>query len=182
MSQKKRRLIYILVVFTLLFAGFSGSRFLKSHKNNIKKKRPEILAPMVRTVEVRAGKQSISISGEGTVRPLNEISLVPQVGGKIQYVAPFLVNGGAFKKGDTLLRIESIDYELAVTLDACGSNAELGPLPAVTCEAFGSAGASRDSDSDGAHPRRRIGTAAMTPASPGARELLTIGCSLSVDT
>jgi len=116
MSHKKKRLIYILVIIVFLFLGFSGFRILKTHKNTIKKTRPEVLAPMVKTVTVKAGKQSISISGEGTVRPLNEISLVPQVGGKIQYVAPFLVNGGAFKKDDTLLRIEPIDYELAVTL------------------------------------------------------------------
>jgi len=116
MSRKKKRWIYILLVIVFLLVGFSGFRFLKSHKNNIKKTRPEVLAPMVKTVTVNAGKQSISISGEGTVRPLNEISLVPQVGGKIQYAAPFLVNGGAFKKDDALLRIEPIDYELAVTL------------------------------------------------------------------
>ena len=116
MSHKKKRLIYILVIIVFLFLGFSGFRILKTHKNTIKKTRPEILAPMVKTVTVKAGKQSISISGEGTVRPLNEISLVPQVSGKLQYVAPFFVNGGAFKKGDTLLRIEPIDYELTVTL------------------------------------------------------------------
>ncbi|MBW1828921.1 MAG: efflux RND transporter periplasmic adaptor subunit, partial [Deltaproteobacteria bacterium] len=54
--------------------------------------------------------------GEGTVRPVNEISLVPQVEGKIQYTSSSMVNGGEFKKGDILLRIEPLDYELAVTL------------------------------------------------------------------
>jgi RND family efflux transporter MFP subunit len=47
---------------------------------------------------------------------LREINLVPQVGGKVVYVSPSLVNGGMFGKGDILLRIDPVDYELAVTL------------------------------------------------------------------
>jgi len=47
---------------------------------------------------------------------LREINLVPQVGGKVIYVSPALVNGGEFSQGDTLLRIEPVDYQLAVTL------------------------------------------------------------------
>lgn len=31
-------------------------------------------------------------------------------------MSPALVNGGAFSKGDTLLRIDPVDYQLAVTL------------------------------------------------------------------
>jgi RND family efflux transporter MFP subunit len=38
------------------------------------------------------------------------------VGGKVVYVSPSLVNGGKFGKGDTLLGIDPVDYELAVTL------------------------------------------------------------------
>jgi RND family efflux transporter MFP subunit len=38
------------------------------------------------------------------------------VDGKVVYMSPALVNGGEFSKGDTLLRIDPVDYELAVTL------------------------------------------------------------------
>jgi RND family efflux transporter MFP subunit len=56
------------------------------------------------------------VRGEGTVKPLREIQLVPQVNGKVVFASPVLVNGGEFKKGDTLLRIDPLDYQLAVTL------------------------------------------------------------------
>ena len=71
---------------------------------------------MVRTVKIKTGSQPVRIQGEGTVRPLREINLVPQVDGKVIYVSPSLVNGGEFSKGETLLRIDPVDYELAVTL------------------------------------------------------------------
>jgi RND family efflux transporter MFP subunit len=47
---------------------------------------------------------------------LREINLVLEVGGKVVGVSPALVNGGVFKEGDTLLQIDPVDYELAVTL------------------------------------------------------------------
>jgi RND family efflux transporter MFP subunit len=65
---------------------------------------------------VKTGPQNIYIQGEGTVRPLREIDLVPQVGGKLVYVSPSLVNGGVFRKDELLLRIDPVDYQLAVTL------------------------------------------------------------------
>jgi RND family efflux transporter MFP subunit len=44
--------------------------------------------------------------------------LVPQVSGKVLGTAASLVSGGTFKAGDELLKIDPIDYELAVTLAA----------------------------------------------------------------
>ncbi|MGB5155866.1 hypothetical protein [Desulfobacterium sp. N47] len=44
------------------------------------------------------------------------IRLVPQVGGKVVYISPALVNGGEYKKDEVLLKIDPADYEIAVTL------------------------------------------------------------------
>ncbi len=46
--------------------------------------------------------------------PRYVVSMRPQVGGKVEWVSSNLVNGGSFKKGQPLLRIETKDYELAV--------------------------------------------------------------------
>jgi RND family efflux transporter MFP subunit len=70
----------------------------------------------VRTTTIRLDSQPMIVEGEGTVRPLREIQLVPQVSGKIVYISPSLVDGGQFNKDDPLLRIDPVDYELAVTL------------------------------------------------------------------
>ncbi len=100
----------------LLALGALGMIKLTESKPQIKKRKVVIPLPMVRTMEVRTASQAVVIKGEGTVKPLQEIDLVPQVDGKVVHIASSLLNGGQFKKGDTLLRIEPEDYRLAVTL------------------------------------------------------------------
>jgi RND family efflux transporter MFP subunit len=112
----KRRLIHAIITVLFVMSGVLGMRALTASKPEMKKRRPTTPVPMVRTVTVTTGPQAVHVLGEGTVRPLREINLVPQVGGKVVYVSPSLVNGGKFGKGDTLLRIDPVDYELSVTL------------------------------------------------------------------
>ncbi|MBW1742406.1 MAG: efflux RND transporter periplasmic adaptor subunit [Deltaproteobacteria bacterium] len=112
----KRRLIHLGITVVLVMLGVFGMRALTSSKPEMKKSKPTTPVPMVRTVTVTTGPQAVHVLGEGTVRPLREINLVPQIGGKVVYVSPSLVNGGRFSKGDTLLRIDPADYEIAVTL------------------------------------------------------------------
>jgi RND family efflux transporter MFP subunit len=71
---------------------------------------------MVTAVPIQIDDLAIPIIGEGTVRSLREIQLVPQVSGRIVYASTALADGGDFKKGEILLRIDPVDYQLAVTL------------------------------------------------------------------
>ena len=64
----------------------------------------------------RVAEQRLVIKGQGAVRPVREIDLVPEVAGKVIYVSPSLLNGGQFKAGETLVKIDPVDYELAVIL------------------------------------------------------------------
>jgi RND family efflux transporter MFP subunit len=116
MSKTKRRFLHVAIVIVLVALGALGLRALTASKPEIKKRKPTAAIPMVRTITVKTGPQSIHILGEGTVRPLREINLVPQVGGKVVYASPSLVNGGEFSQDETLLRIDPVDYQLAVTL------------------------------------------------------------------
>jgi membrane fusion protein, multidrug efflux system len=116
MSTKKRRLFHFGIALVLIALGGLGMVKLTASRPQLEKRTTTVPAPMVRTVRVQTGPQPVLITGEGTVRPLQQINLVPQVGGKVVFVSPSLVNGGEFKKGDTLLRIDPEDYRLAVTL------------------------------------------------------------------
>jgi len=116
MTRKKRRLLQFVITIALIALGALGMIKLTASKTQLKKLKPAVPAPVVRTIRVETGPQQVRITGEGTVRPLQQISLVPQVGGKAVFVSSSLVNGGEFKKGDTLLRIDPEDYRLAVTL------------------------------------------------------------------
>ncbi len=116
MSKTKRRLLHFGIALVLIALGGLGMVKLTASKPQLQKRKTTVPAPMVRTLKVETGSQPVIITGEGTVRPLRQIILVPQVGGKLVYVSPAVVNGGEFKKGDTLLRIDREDYRLAVTL------------------------------------------------------------------
>jgi RND family efflux transporter MFP subunit len=116
MNMTKKRLLHIVVTLALVALGALGMFVLTSSKPQIKKQKQAVPVHMVRTIKVKAGPQIVHISGEGTVGSSQQIDLVPQVTGEVVYVSPALVNGGAFRKGETLLRIDPFDYRLAVTL------------------------------------------------------------------
>jgi RND family efflux transporter MFP subunit len=116
MIKTKRRLVHFAIAVGLVALGVLGMRALTVSQAELEKRRPSTPIPLVRTIRVTAGPQSVIIRGEGTAQPLQEIQLVPEVDGKVVYVSPALVDGGEFKKGDTLLRIDPVDYQLAVTL------------------------------------------------------------------
>ena len=116
MNKTRSRILHFAVVVVLVALGAVGMWALIAGKPQIKKRKPALPTPMVRTIKVETGPQTVHVSGEGTVRPLREINLVPQVGGKVVHVSSALVNGGEFSQEDILLRIDPVDYQLAVTL------------------------------------------------------------------
>lgn len=116
MSSVKRRVAHILLTLVLVAAGALGFKALSETKQELKREEPRRVLPGVRVVGAVPAEGPIVIRGEGTVTPLREVNLVPQVGGKVVYVSPSLVNGGAFGSGELLVRIDPEDYRLAVTL------------------------------------------------------------------
>jgi RND family efflux transporter MFP subunit len=116
MSPRKKRFVQFGISVVLIAMGVVGFLVMTASKPEMKKRKPPAPVPMVRTIRANSGPQTVYIRGEGTVRPLREINLVPEVGGKVVRVSPALVNGGVFGKDNTLLQIDPVDYELAVTL------------------------------------------------------------------
>ena len=116
MNKTKRRLLHFAITIIIIVLGAVGLSALTASKPPLKKRKTTVSIPVVRAIKVKTGPQTVIIRGEGTVRPLREITLIPQVGGKVVNVSPALVNGGEFKKGHTLLQVDPVDYELALTL------------------------------------------------------------------
>ncbi len=56
---------------------------------------------------------TLDVTAQGEVRPRTDIILTTQVAGKVVATAPAFVNGGAFEKGDLLVKIEDADYRAA---------------------------------------------------------------------
>ena len=66
--------------------------------------------PFVQTGLVAAGSGPVPVFGSGTVRPGAQVDIVPQVGGKVVWVEPGFQSGGRITAGQTLFRLEDIDY------------------------------------------------------------------------
>jgi RND family efflux transporter MFP subunit len=64
---------------------------------------------------VKTSRQII-VSGTGAVQPRYEVSITPQVKGRINEISPQMVAGGVLRKGELLFAMEEIDYLLAIEL------------------------------------------------------------------
>jgi membrane fusion protein, multidrug efflux system len=76
--------------------------------------------PLVVAIAAPTQNLQVMIRAQGSVRPTDEIDLVPQVSGMVIWTAPQLEAGGYFARGDLLLRIDPRDYDLAVTRAEAG--------------------------------------------------------------
>jgi RND family efflux transporter MFP subunit len=97
------------------------------------KSRPELprrdavaSVPVVEVMVVDPGPVETTVHSRGTVAATMDIELVSEVSGRIIWVAPEFLDGAAVTRGTTLLRIDPIDYEVAVsTARAAVASAEL---------------------------------------------------------
>lgn len=73
-----------------------------------------IALPVVDVVVAAPTVRSLSVETQGTVRPLREIKLVSQVGGRVEFVSPRFAQGGFFAANEPLVKVEDIDYQFVI--------------------------------------------------------------------
>jgi len=115
-NHKTRYVLHIALAVVLIVLGILGKEALNSNKRPMETRSPSLQPPVAMVTRVCVGPHRVRIRGEGTVRPLREIELAPQVGGRVVGISSALVDGGDFRSGDLLLKIDPVDYELAVML------------------------------------------------------------------
>lgn len=57
---------------------------------------------------------TLKVTSQGAVKARSEVTLSPEVSGRISYVSPDFVAGGHFRRGDVLVRLDARDFELRV--------------------------------------------------------------------
>lgn len=110
-STKALKIILPLLVLLLGLGGFVLLGKLKQTPQRQAAPQPGVL---VEVVELKTAPHQIRIYATGSVQAARQIALVPEVTGKVIWMAPQLVDGGFFQQGETLLKIEPADYRLAV--------------------------------------------------------------------
>jgi RND family efflux transporter MFP subunit len=110
MKVNRRALTPIVIV----AAGLAVAALLIATGPRVTPRPPEVVAPLVRVVEVNPREVQLSVFTHGTVAPRTESELIPEVSGRVTWVSPSLVSGGFISKDAVLLRIEPLDYEVAL--------------------------------------------------------------------
>jgi RND family efflux transporter MFP subunit len=100
--------------FVVLAVGILGARALiKSRKPPKRKEKPPI-GILVETKTVRPESRRVLVRSHGSVQPQRELSIAAEVAGRVLWVNPQLIVGGIIKKGAPLVRIDGVDYRLAL--------------------------------------------------------------------
>ncbi len=113
-KSTKRLAIKIILPILILIIGFVGFNMMGKLKKAPQRQRPPQQGILVDVVALAAKTHQVTVHATGTVQAEQEISLVPEVSGKVSWISPQLVSGGFFKQGETLLKIETSDFQLAI--------------------------------------------------------------------
>lgn len=115
-KKHKALKVTVTVILMLLILGVAivATSALVSMKETPTPEPTPVLAPLLNACPVIEEELRMVVTGYGTVEPRVEVQVVPQVSGRVEYVDPNFVNGGFFTAGETLVRIEQTDYELAL--------------------------------------------------------------------
>ena len=114
MSAPITRLVVRLTPVGVLLCGAVGMLALVAQRQPPPR---EELGPMGMPVEVAVAEQvdrRVVVMGYGSVQPRYEVSMEPQVEGRVVWVHPELAAGAAFDAGAILARIDPTDFRLAV--------------------------------------------------------------------
>ena len=153
----------------VLAGGFAMAALMIATGPDVAPRPSQAVAPLVRVVEANPTTVQLNASTHGTVVPRTESDLVPEVDGRVQQVSESLVSGGFFAKGDVLLAIDPLDYEVALEQARAGlarARSDLGNARKSheRQQDLVNRGATSDSQRDDALNRVRIAEATLREA------------------
>jgi len=95
-----------------VLAGASFAAFtMVVNRPRVMTQPPAIAAPGVRVHEVTFEDVQLTVLSQGSVRPRTESQLVPEISGRVTWVAPSFAEGGFFEAGDVMLKLDPFNYQ-----------------------------------------------------------------------
>lgn len=102
----------LVMVVLFIAASFAVSGMLKANKKELGKREKEDRVLFAETQTISPAPYRIRFQTTGVVEARSEISIVPQVGGKVIAVNDKFFEGGSFEADEVLFEIEPLDFEL----------------------------------------------------------------------
>ncbi len=108
----RQRLLALGLIILLLLAGFAISRYLLKTRPQAQRKAPKKMEALVRVIKVMPTHENARIEAPGRVIAARQITLKVRVSGEVTYLHPDFIPGGVIKKGEILLKLDDVDYQL----------------------------------------------------------------------
>ena len=104
----------ILVALAVVVGAMAAYRYQIKTSPRLGRKKPPRQARLVQVINVHNGDCTTTATGDGVVMPAQEVTLRPQVAGKVVKLSPDVVPGGIVREGQNLLAIDRRDYDVLV--------------------------------------------------------------------
>jgi len=112
--SKKTTIVKVMIPIIIIIAGFLIMKGMTALRTAPVKEARQEPGMIVEVLLAEKTDTTVKVRGTGTVEASEEITIIPQVSGRIDYVAPHFDVGGFFKKGEVLFSLEDSDYKLAL--------------------------------------------------------------------
>ncbi|WP_440877490.1 efflux RND transporter periplasmic adaptor subunit [Thalassotalea sp. PLHSN55] len=115
--KKNRRMVplrYVLTPILILIVAIFILVVLKMLSPKPAKKAVEIKPPLVEVTHLTRENITFEVTSQGSVLPRTETNIISEVAGQITQVSPKFNVGGYFKKGELILAIDDITYQVAL--------------------------------------------------------------------
>ena len=103
----KRIILPILILATCI--GFST--FIMRNPKRLTETAVDIIPVTVRVTEVKSSSTRLLVGSQGKVQAARTANLAAATAGPVAWISPAMQAGGFVKGGDTLLKLETSDYE-----------------------------------------------------------------------
>lgn len=107
--HKFKPVLLVLLVTAVLIAIMSMFKPKEQKKEDTK------IIPAVEVIQVQPIDYVVPIKTDGTVVPQTQINISAEANGRVVFVSENFINGQVFTEGEVLLKIDPVDYELAIT-------------------------------------------------------------------
>ena len=97
----------------ILAGGIFFAAVLLRSPTVVEEAAPEVIPVSVRVAQVRAESIQLNVESQGKVQASQVASLSAPVAGPVAWISSAMEAGGFVKEGESLLRLESSDYETA---------------------------------------------------------------------
>ena len=114
-EEKKNNFLsqFLKILLIFIVAGAISAGFILTRPKPSKKK-INLYPSTVGVVPVQLAKGHVWIDAMGVVQPTQELKIISEVGGRVEWINSKLIPGGYIKKGEVIAKIEKTDYEIAI--------------------------------------------------------------------